>query len=277
MEEMNAGRGYSLSCHLQALLKSNLAPVPKTKLNLRGRGYFFFFLSDFIYLAAQSLSCGMWDLVPWSNYQCCDSFRWTVKGLSRTYPCTHSLPNSPLPSRLRHNIEQSSMCDTRCFCCLSILNRAVWEGHVHTALFKKRQSFRWSRKESLCCFARQRGPQWANVLELVCPHLEKVVRSFMVMVQRQRGQLMDILLTGWRSKWELASSTCWFQPDWVLCACVWHTIDFSHLIWGWEYLQNSSKILFYISLKGDSGPCPKAGHCSLFWLFLPCLNTALLS
>jgi len=65
MEEMNAGRGYNLSCHLQALLKSNLASVPQNQIkSQRQRFFFFFFLSDFIYLAAQSLSCGMWGLVP---------------------------------------------------------------------------------------------------------------------------------------------------------------------------------------------------------------------
>ena len=33
--------------------------------------------------------------------------------------------------------------------------------------------------------------------KLLCPHLEGVVRSFMVMVQRGRDQLVDILLIGW--------------------------------------------------------------------------------
>ena len=49
-------------------------------------------------------------ILYWSiaDSQCCDSFRWTAKGLSHTYTCTHSPPNS-LPSRLPRNIEQSSM------------------------------------------------------------------------------------------------------------------------------------------------------------------------
>ena len=34
-------------------------------------------------------------------------------------------------------------------------------------------------------FARQRGPQWANVFKIVCPNLEKIVRSFIAMVQRE--------------------------------------------------------------------------------------------
>ena len=42
--------------------------------------------------------------------QCCDSFRWTAMGLSHTY-CVYpfSAPQTPLPSRLPHNPEQSSL------------------------------------------------------------------------------------------------------------------------------------------------------------------------
>ena len=48
-------------------------------------------------------------ILYWSiaNCQCCDSFRWTAKGLSHTYACIHS-PPTPLPSRLPHHIGQSS-------------------------------------------------------------------------------------------------------------------------------------------------------------------------
>ena len=59
--------------------------------------------------------------------KCCDSFKWTAKGLSHTYTCIHSLPN-PLPSRLPHNIEQSSTCYTGDPCWLSILSTAVCTG-----------------------------------------------------------------------------------------------------------------------------------------------------
>ena len=53
------------------------------------------------------------NILYWSiaNEQCHDSFRWTVKGLSHTYTCIHS-PQTPLPSRLTHNTEQSSLCST---------------------------------------------------------------------------------------------------------------------------------------------------------------------
>ena len=47
------------------------------------------------------------------------------------------------------------------------------------------------------CFARQREPQWANALKTVCPHLDGIMRSFIVMVQRKREQFLDILLIGW--------------------------------------------------------------------------------
>ena len=30
-----------------------------------------------------------------ANWQCSDSFKWTLKGLSHTYACIHSSPNSP--------------------------------------------------------------------------------------------------------------------------------------------------------------------------------------
>ena len=43
-----------------------------------------------------------------------------------------------------------------------------------------------------------RGTQWANDLKTVCSSLKVVVRSCIVMVQREGyDQLMDILLSGW--------------------------------------------------------------------------------
>ena len=52
-----------------------------------------------------------------------------MKGLSHTYPCTHSPPD-PLPSRLPRNVEQSSLCSTGGPCWSSIFNTAVC-AHVH--------------------------------------------------------------------------------------------------------------------------------------------------
>ena len=38
---------------------------------------------------------GLQSMMSIADEQCCDSFRWTVKGLSHTYTCIHSSPNSP--------------------------------------------------------------------------------------------------------------------------------------------------------------------------------------
>jgi len=51
-------------------------------------------------------------ILYWSvaNKQCYDTFRWTAKKLSHIYTYTDFLPQTPLPSRLPHSIEQSSLC-----------------------------------------------------------------------------------------------------------------------------------------------------------------------
>ena len=120
----------------------------------------------------------------------------------------------------------------------------------------QRQSFGWSRKEELYWFARQRVPQWANALKAVCPDLECIVRSFIVMVQRGRcDQLVDFLLIGWWwGKCESALSTFWFQLIWSLRACG----QLPSLTW-WEfqYLQNSSQILLCVSLEWEPGLVPR--------------------
>ena len=57
------------------------------------------------------------------------------------------------------------------------------------------------------------------------------MRAFIVMVQRGRDQLVDILLIGWwGGKWASASSTFWFQLVWGLRACGQHAVNFSHLV-----------------------------------------------
>ena len=50
-----------------------------------------------------------------TNNQGCNGFRWTAKGLGHTYTCIHS-PQTPLPSRLPHNVDQNSTCYTIDFC-----------------------------------------------------------------------------------------------------------------------------------------------------------------
>ena len=57
-----------------------------------------------------------------------------MKGLSHTYIHVPVHPQIPLPSRLPHNIEKSSMCYTIGLCWLSILNIA----ETHFFLIRKR-------------------------------------------------------------------------------------------------------------------------------------------
>ena len=47
-----------------------------------------------------------------SWFTSCGSFRWTAKGLSHSYIRVSLLPQTPLPSRLPHRTEQSSLCST---------------------------------------------------------------------------------------------------------------------------------------------------------------------
>ena len=62
MEEMNAGRGYNLSCHLQALLKSNLASVPQNQIKSQRQRFFFFFSFQILFIWLHKVSvaaCGV--------------------------------------------------------------------------------------------------------------------------------------------------------------------------------------------------------------------------
>ena len=66
-------------------------------------------------------------------------------------------------------------------------------------------------KNSFIAMPGKGGTQWAHVLKAMCPIVEGLMRSFIAMVQRGRGQLVGILLMGWwRGKWESASSTFCF-------------------------------------------------------------------
>ena len=56
-----------------------------------------------------------------ASEQCCDSFRWTAKGLSHTY--MYPLSPNPIPCRLPHHMD---LCCTGGPCWLSILNIAVY-------------------------------------------------------------------------------------------------------------------------------------------------------
>ena len=52
-------------------------------------------------------------------------------------------------------------------------------------------------KDNFNAFLGKREPQWANAPETRYPNLERVVRSFGIMLQRAYDQLVDILLIGW--------------------------------------------------------------------------------
>ena len=132
----------------------------------------------------------------------------------------------------------------------------------------------------MLCQAKRAKCGRAHALKTVPPDLEGVVRSLTAMVQGGRDQLADLLLIGWRGgKWQSASSTYRFQLLWGLRACGQHAIinRLTSPTWrGFQYLQNSSKILLGVSLEGEPGPCPQ-GCSSLVSHPLPslisnCLN-----
>jgi len=86
-----------------------------------------------------------------------------------------------------------------------------------TKLILRDKSLGWSKKNSFIVFLGKVGPQQANTLKTVCPNLEGVVRSFIIMAQTKCDQLVDVLLIGWwRGKRESASSTFWLQLVWGL-------------------------------------------------------------
>ena len=111
-----------------------------------------------------------------------------------------------------------------------------------------RQRFGWSRKEELYCFSRQRGPQWANALTTVCPDLDGVVKSFMVMVPRGRDQLMDSF---WLVGGEVSGSQH-RQPSGSkrLGSCLWaaylFTVNFSYLMGVLVSAKQLKDIVMYI-------------------------------
>ena len=100
-----------------------------------------------------------------------------------------------------------------------------------------------------------------NALKIVCPDLERIMRSFTVMVQRGRDQLVDIVLIGWwLGKWESASSTFRFQLAWGLCASGQYTIlNFSHL----EGISVSVKQLKDIACVSTDGEMTVPQSCTI--------------
>ena len=104
----------------------------------------------------------------------------------------------------------------------------------------------------------------------LCPNLEGVVRSSIVMFQRGHDQLVDIILTGWWwGKWKSGSPTILLV--WGLPSCGQHTVNFSHL----EGVSVSTKQLrdcYCIPW----GTAPRLLY-SFFWLLLSILHIPSLS
>jgi len=98
--------------------------------------------------------------------------------------------------------------------------------------------------------------------------LERIVRSFIVMVQRGCGQLVDFLLISWWwGKWEVASSTFWFQN-----ICLWAA--YSYLVLpgeGFSICKTAQRYCCVYLLMGNQDPALKA---TLLFLIAPplCLH-----
>ena len=70
----------------------------------------------------------------------------------------------------------------RYLCSAQFPGRCQNSTYAHQYQIGFRRSFGWSRKESLYCFTRHRGPQWANTLKTVSP-LGRFLRNLTAMVQ----------------------------------------------------------------------------------------------
>ena len=124
-----------------------------------------------------------------------------------------------------------------------------------------RWSFWWSRGEQLYWFARKSGPQRTNALKTACPNLGS-------------GDSEDFFSDGSKMVWSAGggcSSDCWreisgsqhHQPSGSnrseVCMLVGNILlTETPIWWGFQNLQNSSKILLPASLEGDHVPRPKA-------------------
>ena len=90
--------------------------------------------------------------------------------------------------------------------------------------------------------------------KLCVPDLEEGVRCFIVMVQRGGcDQLRDS--SDWLEVKQMGVNVFNLSGVFVLLG----SMQLTSPTWlGFQYPQNSSKILFCVSLEGESGPCPKA-------------------
>ena len=109
----------------------------------------------------------------------------------------------------------------------------------------------WGKEKRIALLLSQaKGPHQApHALKTVCLHLERLVRSFIGMVQRgELDQLMDTLLIGW---WwgnrESASSSSGSNQSRVYMLVGSRRLT-SPTWWGFLNLQNSSKTFLCVSL-----------------------------
>ena len=109
------GRGprEGASAHLKSSCPDRLGPGPAALLCCYcapGAGQPFVFLIFKLFIL-------YWGT---ADEQCCDSFRWTAKGLS-LHTHVSVVFQTPLPSRLPPNIEQSSVC-----CVIVLIDCPLW-------------------------------------------------------------------------------------------------------------------------------------------------------
>ena len=104
------GSGFKIKSFPQVrLAKYKPGALSRTIKKPKQRNYYVSTISrnnPFIYLFESFLYWGAAD------YQRCDTFRWTAEGLNHTHTCPHS-PQTPLPSRLPYDFEQSSLLYSR--------------------------------------------------------------------------------------------------------------------------------------------------------------------
>ena len=124
------------------------------------------------------------------------------------------------------------------------------------------QRFGYSRKELLC---QAKGPQWTNALKTMNPDQERIVRHLKVF--KEQG-----MVSSWTFFWLVGGEVIrsqHHQPSGSNWSGVYGLAGSRQLTsstwWRFEYLQNSSKILFCVSPEGEQGPCPKTAL-----LFLDC-------
>ena len=133
-------------------------------------------------------------------------------------------------------------------------------------------------KRSFYCFARQRGPQWANALKTVWPRLEGEVKSLIVFKEQR-------VISSWTFFWwvgcEVIGSQL-HQPSGSNRSGVYMLVGSMQLTsstWrGFQDLQNSSKDMAQNIIYSPWGRTKSPWLClmtKVLWLGLACLFSSL--